>query len=141
MSTSVERIQNIIGYRFGNEELLDRALTHRSAAGLNNERLEFLGDSVLGLLVAAVVSVAQESLNNVLKHSGVSEVELVFDAMEDRALLSVSDAGRGFDPTAGGRRERLGLSIMRDRAATIGATLEIDSAPQQGCRVTMIWFR
>ncbi|MEL7730615.1 sensor histidine kinase [Citromicrobium bathyomarinum] len=92
-------------------------------------------------VIAMFYRVAQESLNNVLKHSGVSEVELVFDAMEDRALLSVSDAGRGFDPTAGGRRERLGLSIMRDRAATIGATLEIDSAPQQGCRVTMIWFR
>ena len=53
MSTSVEEIHEIIGYRFGSEELLDRALTHRSAAGSNNERLEFLGDSVLGLLVAA----------------------------------------------------------------------------------------
>ena len=53
MSTSVQEIHKIIGYRFGSEELLDRALTHRSAAGPNNERLEFLGDSVLGLLVAA----------------------------------------------------------------------------------------
>ena len=53
MSTSAEGIQKIIGYRFESEELLDRALTHRSAAGPNNERLEFLGDSVLGLLVAA----------------------------------------------------------------------------------------
>jgi ribonuclease-3 len=53
MSTSGGGIQKIIGYRFRSEELLDRALTHRSAAGPNNERLEFLGDSVLGLLVAA----------------------------------------------------------------------------------------
>ena len=53
MLISVERIQEVIGYRFGSQELLDRALTHRSAAGTNNERLEFLGDSVLGLLVAA----------------------------------------------------------------------------------------
>jgi ribonuclease-3 len=53
MPTLVEGIQEIIGYRFGDEELLNRALTHRSAAGPNNERLEFLGDSVLGLLVAA----------------------------------------------------------------------------------------
>jgi ribonuclease-3 len=52
MSTLVEEIQKIIGYRFGSDELLDRALTHRSAAGPNNERLEFLGDSVLGMLVA-----------------------------------------------------------------------------------------
>ena len=53
MSTLVEKIQEIIGYRFGSEELLDRALTHRSSEGPNNERLEFLGDSVLGLLVAS----------------------------------------------------------------------------------------
>jgi ribonuclease-3 len=52
MSTSIEGIQKIIGYRFGSQELLDRALTHRSAAGSNNERLEFLGDSVLGLLIS-----------------------------------------------------------------------------------------
>ena len=85
--------------------------------------------------------VAQEALNNVLKHSGVDEVALVFDALEDRALLSVSDGGRGFDPARGDRRERLGLSIMRDRAETIGATLEIETAPGKGCRVTMIWVR
>ena len=53
MSVSVEGIQGIIGYRFGRQEFLDRALTHRSAVGPSNERLEFLGDSVLGLLVAA----------------------------------------------------------------------------------------
>ena len=53
MATSVEGFQIVIGYRFGSEELLDRALTHRSTAGPNNERLEFLGDSVLGLLIAA----------------------------------------------------------------------------------------
>ena len=45
-------IQNIVGYRFNDEELLNQALTHRSASGLNNERLEFLGDAVLGLMVA-----------------------------------------------------------------------------------------
>ncbi|MBX3594875.1 sensor histidine kinase [Sphingomonas sp.] len=85
--------------------------------------------------------VAQECLNNVVKHSGVREVELVFDALEDRALLTVSDQGRGFGAADMGRRERLGLGIMRDRARMIGATLEIDSAPDQGCRVTMIWIR
>jgi len=53
MSSSVEEIQKVTGYLFESAELLDQALTHRSAAGPNNERLEFLGDSVLGLLVAA----------------------------------------------------------------------------------------
>jgi ribonuclease-3 len=53
MSTLIEGIGDILGYRFASEAVLGQALTHRSAVGPNNERLEFLGDSVLGLLVAA----------------------------------------------------------------------------------------
>ena len=41
-----------IGYSFRNEALLEQALTHRSAASLHNERMEFLGDSVLGLVIS-----------------------------------------------------------------------------------------
>jgi ribonuclease-3 len=44
--------EKAIGYRFSNEELLHQALTHRSASGVHNERLEFLGDAVLGLVIA-----------------------------------------------------------------------------------------
>lgn len=40
------------GYRFANPVLLEQALTHRSATGPDNERLEFLGDAVLGLVIA-----------------------------------------------------------------------------------------
>lgn len=42
-----------IGYRFEDTRLLDLALTHRSAGGKNNERLEFLGDSILNFIIAA----------------------------------------------------------------------------------------
>jgi ribonuclease-3 len=55
MPTSAKQFEKVIGYRFDSEALLDQALTHRSAVGLNNERLEFLGDSVLGLFVAAAL--------------------------------------------------------------------------------------
>lgn len=41
-----------LGYRFADETLLELALTHRSASGLNNERLEFLGDAVLGTVIS-----------------------------------------------------------------------------------------
>lgn len=41
-----------LGYRFTDPTLLISALTHRSAGGVNNERLEFLGDAVLGLVIA-----------------------------------------------------------------------------------------
>lgn len=50
-------IEDIIGYRFGNKDFLKEALTHKSYAGehrssKHNERLEFLGDSILGAIVA-----------------------------------------------------------------------------------------
>ncbi len=48
-SSSLERR---LGYRFRDQALLRQALTHRSHSALQNERLEFLGDSVLGLVVA-----------------------------------------------------------------------------------------
>lgn len=42
----------LVGYTFINEDLLEQALTHRSAGKLNNERLEFLGDAILGFIIA-----------------------------------------------------------------------------------------
>lgn len=41
-----------LGYRFDNDALLEQALTHRSAASRNNERFEFLGDAILGFVIA-----------------------------------------------------------------------------------------
>ncbi|MCL2344338.1 MAG: ribonuclease III, partial [Desulfobulbus sp.] len=49
---SPHELQARLAYRFGNPALLARALTHRSYSADHNERLEFLGDSVLGLVVA-----------------------------------------------------------------------------------------
>lgn len=48
-----ERLQQGIDYRFSDPGLLTQALTHRSYSALHNERLEFLGDSVLNCVVAA----------------------------------------------------------------------------------------
>jgi ribonuclease-3 len=45
--------QQRLGYEFSSLELLDQALTHKSHSGPNNERLEFLGDAVLGFVIAA----------------------------------------------------------------------------------------
>lgn len=50
--TSVARLQETLGYQFTDEALLARALTHRSFSRDNNERLEFLGDSILNFLIA-----------------------------------------------------------------------------------------
>ncbi len=52
MREALTRLSRTLGYRFADERLLESALTHRSAAPHNNERLEFLGDAVLGFVVA-----------------------------------------------------------------------------------------
>jgi ribonuclease-3 len=51
----LERFSESIGYRFKNTDLLTRALTHRSHSAAHNERLEFLGDSVVNCAVALVL--------------------------------------------------------------------------------------
>lgn len=48
----IKQLEQSFGYTFRNRERLTQALTHRSAAAVHNERLEFLGDSVLGIIVS-----------------------------------------------------------------------------------------
>ncbi len=55
MKTSGEWLECALGYTFQDPDLLAAALTHRSAGGPNNERLEFLGDAVLNCVVAQLV--------------------------------------------------------------------------------------
>ncbi|MFQ3263813.1 MAG: ribonuclease-3 [Polaribacter sp.] len=51
MASNLEQLQRRLGYVFDDPELLTLALSHRSFTGPNNERMEFLGDAVLGLVV------------------------------------------------------------------------------------------
>lgn len=52
---SLANLESRLDYRFGNPALLEQALTHRSHGARHNERLEFLGDSVLNFVVAAML--------------------------------------------------------------------------------------
>ena len=66
---AVEALETRLGYAFSDRDLLERALTHASAAGgsakiASNERLEFLGDRVLGLIIAEAL-VGRDAAANV----------------------------------------------------------------------------
>ena len=52
MSESISKLEQKLGYNFNNERLLYTALTHRSYDKNHNERLEYLGDSILGFIIA-----------------------------------------------------------------------------------------
>lgn len=55
MSADVRRLQTLLGYSFADSQLLQRALTHRSMGAQHNERLEFLGDAVLDMVVSQLL--------------------------------------------------------------------------------------
>jgi signal transduction histidine kinase len=77
--------------------------------------------------------IAVEALNNALKHSQASSVIVRLHANRERVCLQVLDDGIGFEPEAvqGG----LGIVGMRERAARLGAELQITSLPGAGTKV------
>lgn len=81
--------------------------------------------------------VAQEAMNNVIKHSNATDVWLRLDNTPDQLTINVRDNGRGFDPNQ--QSPGFGLFSMRERAQSINAELSIESEFGQGTSVTLIW--
>jgi signal transduction histidine kinase len=83
-----------------------------------------------------VFRIAQEALQNALRHAGAQRIEVRLEDGGGRLALSVIDDGRGFDASAPGLRgRRLGLTSMEERAAGLGGSLAIRS--QQGAGTTV----
>ncbi len=82
--------------------------------------------------------IAQEAVNNALKHAHASEIVLTLCRRDDAIELCVADNGCGIDPSRA-RADSLGLKTMYYRARTIGGTLRIHSQPGEGtticCRI------
>ena len=85
-----------------------------------------------------VYRLALEALNNALKHSGAQtcDMDVTVDDRNHRLTVRVHDDGIGFDPGAV-PAGHLGQTTMRDRAAAVGGTLTVRSAPAAGCTVTL----
>jgi two-component system NarL family response regulator len=89
-----------------------------------------------------LLRIIQEALTNVRKHAGVSQARLYLLADSDYARAIISDAGAGFDLTAApdesGRADpHFGLTMMRERAASVNGTVDIRSRPGQGSQLTV----
>jgi hypothetical protein len=121
---------------------LSEAVTGRARIPV---KLDIKGTSKLPAEVKIVFHrIAQEALNNITKHSGARNVILELNINEDEQLditvasLSVTDDGNGFDP-GGVTSEHFGLSIMRERAGTVGATLMVSSEIGRGTVIELQW--
>lgn len=89
-----------------------------------------------------LLRIVQESLANVRKHAQAHTVRVLLTRESDgRHVLLIEDDGVGFSaPTDGARPgERIGLSILEERARRIGAELSIESEPGEGTRVEVIF--
>ncbi len=86
----------------------------------------------------AVLRITQELLRNVVRHAGASTAAVTLAAEEGRAVLTVADDGVGFDPAAALPEEHFGLRLVTDLAASIGARLQVRSAPESGTTWRMI---
>ncbi len=79
--------------------------------------------------------IAQEALANVERHSRATAVRVVWRCDGERALIDVTDNGVGFEQGRAGRLDSYGMLGMRERASSIGATLDVLSAPGRGTRI------
>lgn len=123
---NLEKIQQKIGYQFNNVKLLKQALTHRSAGKNNNERLEFLGDSILNLTIAQL-------LYHQFPHSNEGELSRMRATLVRESTLAKLARkaelgtyiflGGGELKSGGSRRE----SILADCVEAIIGAISLDS--------------
>ena len=84
----------------------------------------------------AFYRIAQEALNNIAKHAHASRVDVLLASNDGQVVLVVEDDGIGFDvPEPDTEGAGLGLASMQERAALVGASLQIESTAGKGTSV------
>jgi signal transduction histidine kinase len=93
-------------------------------------------DRLASEIETTLYRIAQEALNNIAKHARASHVEIILERRADQVSLIVEDDGVGFDAgAADDERRGFGLLGMQERAALVGATLQIESSPGEGTTI------
>jgi signal transduction histidine kinase/HAMP domain-containing protein len=104
-------------------------------SGVQTRLLVEAAREVPALVEAQLYRIAQEALNNALKHAEATIVTVRLGQDGEQVVLEVMDDGRGFDPDVPSGRGGLGLTSMRERAERMGGTLAIRAAPGKGTTV------
>ena len=121
MTPELRIFQDRLGYHFADNELLQRALTHSSIGADNYERLEFLGDRVLGLVIADIVykTFSHESEGGMAKrHSALACTETLAEIANAIGIADVAILSDGERSAGGLKNENLLADAME---AVIGA--------------------
>jgi len=125
MVNKLESLQQSLAYQFSNPELAQLALTHRSANAVHNERLEFLGDSLLGFIVA-------ETLFTLYPQASEGELSRMRSALVNKNALAAAarnlglgeylQLGAGEASSGGNNRD----SILADTVEALIAAIYLD---------------
>ena len=108
----------------------------RIAAELHTSGL--LDDRLPSEIETTLYRIAQEALTNVARHSKAENVDVILERHGDSVVLIVEDDGVGFEPAETPRTEHgFGLLGMQERAALVGATLQIESSAGRGTTVLL----
>jgi ribonuclease-3 len=134
MEQSLEGLQERLGYRFKTETLLVQALTHRSHGKVHNERLEFLGDSVLNCAVASMLYARfgrfdEGDLSRL--RSNLVKQQALFEIGQSLGLGEFLVLGEGERRSGGLRRP----SILADTVEAIVGAVFLDSDFNQAAAV------
>jgi len=90
-------------------------------------------------LEEGIYRIAQESLENIIRHAAASSAVLKLEEQEGRLTLTVSDDGRGFETDSLYKEGRYGLRGMKERATALGGDLSINSRTGGGTVVIFTW--
>jgi GAF domain-containing protein/two-component sensor histidine kinase len=103
--------------------------------GLKTEFETAVEGQLLPEVEEGLYRIAQEALNNVLKHANAASITVRLRHDQGSVALEITDDGTGFDPRAVREHSGLGLSAMEERAAEMGGKLVVTSSPGEGTRV------
>jgi len=140
----LEQVENTIGYRFKNKNYLQTALTHSSYVNehkltKDNERLEFLGDSVLGLIVSNYIFAYKSSLKEgeltKIRSTIVCEKSLMHIA-EKLKIGQYIKLGKGEKISGGAKR----ASILADAVEALIAAIYLDSDFDNVSKYVLDWL-
>ena len=101
-------------------------------AGLKTELRVNMDDRLPAKIEDGLYRIAQEALNNVLKHAQAHHVMVMLEAHQGMAVLQISDDGMGFNVERAEESGGVGIKGMRERVQSIGGALEITSRPDKG---------
>ncbi|KJS09763.1 MAG: ribonuclease III [Gammaproteobacteria bacterium BRH_c0] len=139
MTLSLQRLSSRLGYTFLRPELFAQALTHRSAGAVNNERLEFLGDAVLSVVMASWLyerfpDASEGELTRM--RSSLVKGNTLAKVAQQLELGSCLNLGGGELKSGGHRRE----SILADALEAIIGGIYLESGLDTCRQKILDWF-